>query len=605
MSALADPENAWAHARCSLGDVDDAWVDADEPDLWRGGAQYGPHGHATAGEVPASSTPTLLPAPGTLSTPTGTTSPTMRVPSVTGETLDATVMPTVSVSTPTVEPTTVVTPDASTSVALASAAASASVLNDTTSPSSPTATATANSSATLPPSVLAPSLAAAASDPQDALSLALGSPNAATVMATTGVVSTTVAGLFSPGAANKGNSLSRLVQVADCHAPEGDSSPGDDEEDEVMHPPWHQYVLPVPLHVGGSCAGAVRYRKANGALLSTSVVLVASFAACIVVALRCAPHAQRPRKYTGVLFAVMLSFYGPNVVALATSIFTLPDANFKGLAIVGNAIAVSLLAVATWLMARLSQDAAARVHAYFTTYDDTAAATESGPTADEHARLPTALGWLMTPMVESARDPVPQHVRLHVVEDILAAFLVAVIGGAQLPAGASCVGPAMGMLGVSVLHALYVILVRPYRDQVEQGFAALIAVLQCVVAGAMVAGLLAPGASGRVAAFTAAGWAALVLNVTFYAQLVVLAGIEIRRLRRQLKHATSAPDEDSHAAAATAAAGTSDGDGAPPADSDAADAPLLANGLAALEAVPVAANPLVKAAAEPPRRPSS
>ena len=92
-------------------------------------------------------------------------------------------------------------------------------------------------------------------------------------MATTGVVATAAAGVLSPMAANKANTAGRLLELAAC----GDIQPGQLPTD-VAAPAWHQFVLPVPVG-GGDGLG-----RARGALLSTTVALLAATAATVVIA---------------------------------------------------------------------------------------------------------------------------------------------------------------------------------------------------------------------------------------------------------------------------------------------------------------------------------
>ena len=74
------------------------------------------------------------------------------------------------------------------------------------------------------------------------------------------------------------------------------------------------------VHLRGDDQGIHEGRAvpaALGAVVSTIAVLLIAVAGVVYVAASVDPARQHPRKYVGVLFAVMLSFYGPNVVAVS------------------------------------------------------------------------------------------------------------------------------------------------------------------------------------------------------------------------------------------------------------------------------------------------
>lgn len=385
----------------------------------------------------------------------------------------------------------------------------------------PDRTATARrrtATASLPAAQAAPARAASNDDP--AAVDPRGSAQA--VMATTGIASSAAAGVLSPTAANKANTAGRLVAMLRC----GQTS-ADDDDDNVGDPPWHQYILPIA--VGSDEA----FAKAVGALLSSAVGVVAGAVLCAVVALRLPADKRKWRGHTGILFAVLLNFYGPNIVALAAGVLAAgAPAMPSVVAFVAAALVVAVAAATTARIATMPPLIAERVHGYLGTYDrsEAAAAAAAAPTAAEAAHPAIGLCWSLAPMVESGRLAAPLLVRLHVCEDLAAAIVMAVFGGLA-EAHVACVPMAFATLLVGIAHAGYVVAARPYLDRLEQTFAAALALLQAALAGAVAVAAVRPNAARP--AVVAAGWIATLLNVAFYAQLGVLAVWELRRLYKR------------------------------------------------------------------------
>jgi hypothetical protein len=257
---------------------------------------------------------------------------------------------------------------------------------------------------------------------------------------------------------------------------------------------------------------------------------------------------------------VLLSFYGPNVVALATTVLALASngplgphrsAVVTALALAGVIVVGAQIAATTLVIARCDAGLVDRVHrslspagepstdappAHASANGDDAgpnpsSAEAAAPTPAELASWATSLPWVLAPMVESARDPVPQHVRLHVVEDIAAAVALGVIGGLGASGvGAVCKPVALASLVASLLHAAYVLLVRPYKDRLEQAFAALLALAQCALSGAITAVVVRPGQKS-LGALRAAAWITVGMNAGFYLQMIVLAVWEFHKMR--------------------------------------------------------------------------
>jgi hypothetical protein len=184
-----------------------------------------------------------------------------------------------------------------------------------------------------------------------------------------------------------------------------------------------------------------------------------------------------------------------------------------------------------------------------------AIAADTSAAVGEEQDAPAPLSLTLAPMVGSARDPVPQHVRLHVVEDFAAAALLAIVGG--LPHALGCRAVAALTIALAVAHAGYVVLVRPYLDRIEQAFAVFLALAQCALGVAVGIVALRPGRETR-AALVAAAWITVVMNVGCYLQMIVLALWEFRKMWRQMR-----------------ATGPLPGVATMPADPSTADAPLL------------------------------
>ena len=408
-----------------------------------------------------------------------------------------------------------------------------------------------NTSAATPPLPVTPSLPGLS--PADAGPSArdrLGGPaaRAAKVMATTGVVVTAAAGVLSPMSANKANTVGRLVEVAVCT----EETPVDPLPNDATDPAWHQFVLPIAV-VGGTDP----FRKARGALFSTVLLLVAAAVAAVWVATRMHPARDKARKVAGVLFAVLLSFFAPNAASLASLLLGLTDARnaaapwwalvpgaeraaTRAVAGVTLLVALALWTAAAARVASLSPSVAERVYAYLGSYDFARAkrrgtdgvAVADDPTApseEERRSPPVAIAWVLAPLVESGRAATALPVRLHVVEDIGVAMALAVCEGLAVGGAIPCRTAAGLALAAAASHALYVVVVWPYRERAEQLFAVAQAGLQAGLAGA---GLVAAVRSGRErgGALAAVGWLAFVTNVLFYIQLLGLFAWEARRM---------------------------------------------------------------------------
>jgi hypothetical protein len=178
----------------------------------------------------------------------------------------------------------------------------------------------------------------------------------ANVIIGSGTASGLASAVVTVTAANKASTTARLVQTAVCVY---DS----DKEQALLQPPWYQYVLPVPIP---GVAVHSSFRAAVGALVWTTALLAASFVATVVGARKLAVDyrsvvTNQPAGATrsgigwpghaGTWFALMLTFYGPNVVELAMTAAAHGDVGVvRAIAVLAGIGTLGALAVASWLV---------------------------------------------------------------------------------------------------------------------------------------------------------------------------------------------------------------------------------------------------------------
>ena len=219
------------------------------------------------------------------------------------------------------------------------------------------------------------------------------------------VATAALAVLASPLAANKGTTMSRVLAGRECRwgAPEPE-------------PTQFVYVF----EVGGSVAA--------GALISTLLLqVVVAAAAAVCARARRFPHAT-------VLHLAVLSYFGPNVAALATATLSRGDSAITAAAsLVLTAALLGVASASAWVL------------------------------ASHHRAL-----W------KNARDPRSPLVRVYGVVDLACAFFVGVVSGAG---GLACATQGALTCAACLVNFAHAALVRPATRPLENALAATTALL--------------------------------------------------------------------------------------------------------------------------------
>jgi hypothetical protein len=248
----------------------------------------------------------------------------------------------------------------------------------------------------------------------------------AEVVTQVATVSTSVGGLFSTVLANKATTTDRIAAIARCAWEEDDFKPN-----PLLFPPS------VPLSLGGGEPNSAA--MANGAIVSTTGLMALIFATLIATgSLRNSNktgNIHKVHKVASVFFALMMSYYGPNVMEIATISASHFDDNDKSLAIGAMGFWSALLVWAGYQVFKRSS--------------------------------PEVEGIELSPLYEPTRDFNDKILRALVFEDIAVANVMAILSGIK-PDFQSCSHIASAMVVVSVAHLAYLAKFHPYKSRLEQ-----------------------------------------------------------------------------------------------------------------------------------------
>ena len=265
---------------------------------------------------------------------------------------------------------------------------------------------------------------------------------------------------FSPLATSKGTTLSRVLAGRECHWAPPEPEPT-------------QFVF--VFEAGGSSAA--------GALTSTLLLqVVVAFAAAAAARVRCWPHVS-------FLHIAALSYYGPNVVALATAVLSSGGGGF---------VAAASLVLNTALMGVASGSA--------------------WGLATHHRAL-----WM------DARNPRSGLVRIYGGVDLACAFAVGALSGAG---GLACATRGALTCAACLVNFAYAVLVRPVVTRLDNALGATTSLLLFGLALLSAAAPRTPNYDTAVLALAAAVAAWMYL-------LLVLA--MVTSVRRALRHRAANP----------------------------------------------------------------
>jgi len=211
-------------------------------------------------------------------------------------------------------------------------------------------------------------------------------------------------------------------------------------------------------------------------------------------------------KAVGALYALVLAFYGPNTTQLAVEVNVIADGSGgiapPVIAVVSVAVQLVLLAPAVHAIVRPPP----AIH---------------GGGGDRRAAVHHALYAFVSPLAATARTTADRVVRVVALEDIAFAHCIAFIAGLRPRDRPTCSALIATIAVLTVLHLAYLVIVKPYASRAELAFALIVAV---GIAAQVVAALFVLYDRAQPAALGAVGVA---LDVVFFVQLGVLAGIEI------------------------------------------------------------------------------
>ena len=254
----------------------------------------------------------------------------------------------------------------------------------------------------------------------------------------------------------------------------------------ILYVPW----FPVFIDSNAPNAAAV-----NGAIISTSSTAAAIFGLFILTGYL-KDHAEKGsianvHKILSHFFALMMSYYGPNVIEISTLSVGHFSSGDRGLAIPTIGLWCSVLIwVAYQVYQKASEDAESMVS--------------------------------LRPFYEVTRDFANKIIRSPVLADMAVAYVLAILAGIK-PNPNSCKTVASSMLVVSVGYLGYLAKFRPYKSKIDQGLVSVSAVSQVVISALNLATIL------NKDWFNALGKAEFVTFCYLYLQMAVLVGISLRK----------------------------------------------------------------------------
>jgi hypothetical protein len=253
-----------------------------------------------------------------------------------------------------------------------------------------------------------------------------GTARAVITSATATSISTAI---FNPAYANTVANAIRISSLATFCA---NANNVGQEIAPILYVPW----IPVTLGSSDSAAASV-----NGAIISTTILTAAVFVLFILTGYARNEvdkrNIDKAHKIFSQIFALMFSYYGPNVMEIATLSVGHFSSGDKGLAIP---------AIGLWN--------AVLIWVGFQIYQKTSEGAESR--------------YSLRPFYKPVRDLVNKLTRMAVITDVGVANLLAILAGVK-PNPSSCKIVASLMLAVAVGYLGYLAKLRPYKAKLDQG----------------------------------------------------------------------------------------------------------------------------------------
>jgi hypothetical protein len=348
-------------------------------------------------------------------------------------------------------------------------------------PPGATATPPIEASASLVPVVVEPE---ALGDAAVVLASLVG-PTAAKALAVTSVVAVGVSGFVSPSTANKGPNIARIAGTMSCGF----------DDDALKTSPLAVFIV-WPM-------GGTEFRDLiGGVVVIFAFVLVLAGASVVLHSVALARMIVRRAEAKAWHF--LISYMLPTAHGYITTIFFHAD----------NAGDVAFATIAGIALLAAHGGALYAVARHLPTGTD---AKFDAPEKQAGGKRLYAVYMLADGCLDARR----QRLRVFFLEDVIASSLMAIVAGIK-PEGERCTLMAVLILVIAVPHAAYVTFLRPYEDNVENGFAIALGFGQVALASAAVWGT--SDRESAAARDTAAGVILCLFGVLFL-QTVVLVGM--------------------------------------------------------------------------------
>jgi hypothetical protein len=320
-------------------------------------------------------------------------------------------------------------------------------------------------------------------------------PTAAKALSVASVAAVGASGAVSPSTANKAANMARIAATLNCVF-----------DDDALETSAMAVFIVWPI-------GGTKFRYFIGGVV-VIFVFVLVLAAASVLLHWVAPGHVTVRRAQAKLWHLIISYMLPTAVGYITTIFVHADAAFDtAFAVIAGIAALAAYGGALYVVAR-----------HLPTGTD---AKFDAPEKQAGGKRLYAVYMLADGCLDARR----QRLRVFFVEDVIASSLMSIVAGAK-PEGERCTLMAVLVLVIAVAHAAYVIFLRPYEANVENGFAIAIGFGQAVLASAVV--WATSDLESDAARVTAAGVILGLFGVLFL-QTVVLVGMWLYEQRAKLR----------------------------------------------------------------------